>query len=230
MRISMIVLFAAVIMASGCVDLDSADDENTSMQEEIDIKKEATNIPYSNLVNYPERVKGDYLKGRGKVEQIFDNGTQGLILSKRIDRYGRESYYGREPIYTTFQTSIKPEEDVIINYWGNVEGTETYENKKGVYVTVPKITIERFNKNMSLEIEVAERNRNRVSSEYIKADKICLNSNCVYNTSNNTFSIQYGENLNITIEKEGYYNEEIIRKVPYVERESYRLVKLTEKN
>lgn len=153
MRFSVTLLLGLIIVASGCMGSPSSPTENVE-----DIKSNAEEVPYSNLVNYPDRVNGDAVKGRGRVIQTWNStsGSVGLINTVAIEVphrecgaggcyiSGSELKYTRGTIYATFSDDA-PENDTLVNYWGVASGTKTYENTEGRYLTVPKIEIVDYN-------------------------------------------------------------------------------------
>lgn len=156
MRISMILLLGLTVVASGCIDSSSGDSTGDLNVENI--KSNAEEAPYSNLANYPDRVRGDAIRGRGRAIQSWNTTkrTAGLINTVTIEAphrecgaggcfvSGSELKYTRGTIYATFSSNA-PENDTLVNYWGVARGTKTYENTNGRYLTVPKVEIVDYN-------------------------------------------------------------------------------------
>jgi hypothetical protein len=210
-KISYIGILVFVILASGCVSngtdtINGKSNQNSGMTVE-EIRTNAEKIPYSNLANYPEKVNGDALFDRGKVVQSLNTESKNIGIINTIAREkigiggGRYTSYGSGPVYAKFNQNV-PKNGTVINYLGVADGTKTYKNTRGEYVTVPKINIVEHNK--ELQINVTATREATTEDMSLVADKICVNDECVYNKSYHPFTISYGGRADIEIAKEGY--------------------------
>lgn len=162
-NLSPLVFLALVVVVSGCVTL-SSDTGEQALEENI--RQNAEEVPYSNLANYPDRVRGDAVKGRGRVIQSWNtsSGGKGIINTVAIEIpnricgtagcfiSGTELKYTRGTLYADFK-SAPPENETLVNYWGIARGTKTYKNVNGKYRTVPQLDVIAYNKsNASLII------------------------------------------------------------------------------
>jgi hypothetical protein len=94
-----------------------------------------TDLAFKELDKNPDKYKGIKVTYRGQIVQIMERG-QTTSIRMNITR---EIYGWGDTIYVTYEGTTPALEDDIIQVWGEVQGSNTYESIAGWKITLPLV-------------------------------------------------------------------------------------------
>jgi hypothetical protein len=104
------------------------------------VKNDSEEIRFALLDKNPDKHTGDRVKFEGQIVQIMEDESSTIIrLAVTKDSYG---YDMDDIMYITYDTTTPFVEDDIINVYGVIQGSETYESQAGYQITLPSMDAE----------------------------------------------------------------------------------------
>lgn len=107
-----------------------------------EFKAQCKTYSYNTIARNPEKYKGEYGKFYGKIIQVMESNTYGIIsYTLRIALNGN---YDNVILVTYYAISGEDHllEDDYVTLYGEIQGTKTYETVMGAEVTIPFVTAE----------------------------------------------------------------------------------------
>ena len=112
----------------------------TLEERNAELKAEAKNIPYKELFRNIDDYKGAKIHYTGKVVQVIGDGNTLSTMRVNITK-GSYGFWDDTVLLTNFDVeSEKILEDDIIQFWGMVDGEESYQTVLGATVSVPSLS------------------------------------------------------------------------------------------
>lgn len=144
-----IVLLLGAFLVAGCTAQTPATPAKTSTGEqksyyapvvdEATFKAQCKGVEFRVLDKNPESLKGTKYCTTGKVIQIMEGATE---TNFRMDVTQGEYGYWDDTIYASHMGKMPGiYEDSIINIWGEVMGSYTYESVAGYSITLPLVYV-----------------------------------------------------------------------------------------
>lgn len=130
--IGLIVIFFIVAAISNSSDDSYTDEDDEYNISEDEFKAKCSEVDYNQLNKNPDKYGGEYLKFTGKIIQISESDTGGMM------RVALDDYYS-DVIYVPYFISTDFVEDDYVTVYGVCEGDYTYTSTIGASITVPSV-------------------------------------------------------------------------------------------
>lgn len=133
-----IIVFLVSVMALGSPSDGTLQTIDTAMSVS-DYKGQCVEVTYDQIAREPNKYKGTYVKLKGDIVQIQDNGSSAVLrVNITEDEYNDIVWVN----YSYAANEKKLLQDDTINIWGLSKGETSYTSILGAKITVPEVDAE----------------------------------------------------------------------------------------
>ena len=135
--IVIIIILAIMASAFGGNSSKSTSVDNTISID--DYKSQCNTIVYDDIAREPDKYKKTKVKFKGKVIQVQESGSD-VVLRINVTKGDYDIY--KDTVWVNYKYS-KDEKKIlekdIVNLWGEVQGSKSYQSVLGGQITIPEI-------------------------------------------------------------------------------------------
>lgn len=133
-----IIVFLVSVMALGSSSDGNSKSNNNEMSES-DYKSQSVEVTYDQIAREPNKYKGTYVKIKGNIVQIQDNGSSAALRVNITEEEYNDIVWVN---YSYAANEKKLLQDDTINIWGISKGEISYTSILGAKITVPEVNAE----------------------------------------------------------------------------------------
>ena len=136
-----LLIIVLAIIGSACGG-NSSKSTSTSVDKTIsidDYKSQCNTISYDDIAREPDKYKKSKVKFTGQVIQVQESGSD-IVLRINVTKGEYDNY--KDTIWVNYKYSADEKkilEKDIVNLWGEVQGSKSYESVLGGQITIPEI-------------------------------------------------------------------------------------------